>query len=312
MTLAILCSGQGPQHPQMFALTGNASEAANLFAHAATLCDGRNPRVMVRTDSNEALHQNRVGQILCTLQALAATSILRDVWPRRLIIAGYSVGELAAWNVAGLLDATVTLDLAAQRAELMDAASIDGDGLLFVRGLSRGAVEDLCQDHNVAVAIVNPGNAHVLGGAGEALDALADKAEVIGAVRVVRLAVNVASHTPRLASASAQFRQVLGQAPIKLTTNKSGARLFSGIDGSPVIDIPFGMDKLAAQISRTVQWDACLEGCVEAGATSFLELGPGRALSEMASGAYPGIPARSLEDFRTLAGVHTWLARVKC
>jgi [acyl-carrier-protein] S-malonyltransferase len=312
MTLAVLCSGQGPQHPQMFALTGEASEAANLFAHAATLFDGRDPRVMVRTDSNEALHQNRVGQILCTLQALAATSILRDVWPRRLIIAGYSVGELAAWNVAGLLDAAVTLDLAAQRAEVMDAASIDGDGLLFVRGLSRGAVEDLCKDHNVAVAIVNPGNACVLGGAGAALDALADEAEVIGAVRVVRLAVNVASHTPRLASASKRFREVLGQAPIKLKTSKSGTRLFSGVDGSPVIDIALGMDRLAAQISRTVQWEACLEGCVEAGATSFLELGPGRALSEMASGAYPGIPARSLEDFRTLTGIHTWLARVNC
>ena len=311
MTLAILCSGQGPQHPQMFALTGEASEAANLFAHATTLFDGRDPRVMVRADSNEALHQNRVGQILCTLQALGATSALRDVLPRRLIIAGYSVGELAAWNVAGLLDATVTLDLAAQRAEVMDAASIDGDGLLFVRGLSRSAVEDLCRDHNVAVAIVNPGNAYVLGGAGAALDVLADEAEVIGAIRVVRLAVNVASHTPRLAPASAQFRKVLGQVPIKLTTNKSGARLFSGIDGSPVIDISVGMDRLAEQISRTVQWEACLEGCVEAGASSFLELGPGRALSEMASGAYPGIPARSLEDFRTLTGVRSWLARVK-
>ena len=312
MTLAILCSGQGPQHPQMFALTGDAPEAANLFAHAATLFDGRDPRVMVRTDSDEALHQNRVGQILCTLQALAATSVLLDVLPRRLIIAGYSVGELAAWNVAGLLDAAVTLDLAAQRAEVMDAASIDGDGLLFVRGLSLAAAEDLCRDHNVAVAIVNPGNAYVLGGTGAALDALADKAEMIGAVRVVRLAVNVASHTPRLASASAQFRKVLGQAPIKLTTSKSGVRLFSGIDGSAVMDISVGMDRLAEQISRSIQWEACLEGCVEAGATSFLELGPGRALSEMASGAYPGIPARSLEDFRTLTGVHTWLARVRC
>jgi [acyl-carrier-protein] S-malonyltransferase len=311
MTLAILCSGQGPQHPQMFALTGDASEAANLFAHAATLFDGRDPRVMVQTDSNEALHQNRVGQILCTLQALAATSILRDVWPRRLIIAGYSVGELAAWNVAGLLEAPVTLDLAAQRAEVMDAASIDGDGLLFVRGLSRGAVEDLCKHHEVAVAIVNPGNAYIFGGAGEALDVLAAEAEVIGAVRVVRLAVNVASHTPRLASASKRFRKVLGQAPIKLDTNKGGVRLFSGIDGSPVVDIPLGIDKLAEQISRTVQWEACLEGCLEAGASSFLELGPGRALSEMASGAYSGIPARSLEDFRTLAGVRTWLAHVK-
>ena len=41
MTLAILCSGQGRQHPGMFALTGDAPEAATLFAHAAKLLDGR-------------------------------------------------------------------------------------------------------------------------------------------------------------------------------------------------------------------------------------------------------------------------------
>jgi [acyl-carrier-protein] S-malonyltransferase len=51
---------------------------------------------------------------------------------------------------------------------------------------------------------------------------------------------------------------------------------------------------------------------VEAGASTFLELGPGRALSEMATSAYPGIPARSLEDFRTLTGARTWLARLAC
>src|SRR5437879_10024285 len=148
MTLAILCSGQGPQHPQMFALTGEASEAANLFAHAATLFGGRDPRAIVRADSNEVLHQNRVGQILCTLQALAATSILRDAWPRRLIIAGYSLGEVAAWSVAGLLDATTTLDLVSRRANAMDAPSRPGGGLLFRRGLTYGAVEDLFHPHD--------------------------------------------------------------------------------------------------------------------------------------------------------------------
>src|SRR6267154_377687 len=93
MTLAVLCSGQGPQRSNMFALTGDAPEAANLFAHAATLLGGRDPREMVQTDPDDTLHQNRVGQILCTLQALATTATLRDAWPRRLIIAGYSVGE---------------------------------------------------------------------------------------------------------------------------------------------------------------------------------------------------------------------------
>jgi [acyl-carrier-protein] S-malonyltransferase len=293
----------------MFALTGDAPQAANLFAHAATLLGGRDPREMVQTDTGDTLHQNRIGQILCTLQALAATAILRDAWPRRLIIAGYSVGEVAAWGVAGLINATVALDLVARRADAMDASGRPGDGLLFVRGLSCGAVEDLCHRHDAAIAIVNPGDAYVLGGAGAALNVIADVAKKMGAARVVRLAVNVASHTARLAAASSEFRKVLEQTPTKPAPD-SNVRLFSGIDGSPVVNISAGLNKLAKQISHTVQWARCLEGCVEAGASVFLELGPGRALNEMAAGAYPDIPAHSLEDFRTLQGARAWLARV--
>jgi [acyl-carrier-protein] S-malonyltransferase len=62
-------------------------------------------------------------------------------------------------------------------------------------------------------------------------------------------------------------------------------RLFSGIDGNSALDIAASVDKLAEQISHTVQSAACLEGCVEGGASTFLELGPGRALSEMAASA---------------------------
>jgi [acyl-carrier-protein] S-malonyltransferase len=309
MTLAILCSGQGPQHPNMFASTGDAPEATNLFAHAATLLGGHDPRAIVQTDPDEAIHQNRVGQILCTLQALAATATLRNELPPRLIVAGYSVGEVAAWSVAGLMDARIALDLVARRAEAMDAASMSGDGLLFVRGLSRGAVEDLCKRHDAAIAIINPGDAYVLGGPGEALGIMADQAKKLGAARVVRVAVNVASHTFRLAGASVEFRKVLDQIPMKDMPD-GGVRLFSGIDGSPVLNVAAGMDKLAKQISHTVLWAACLEGCVEAGASAFLELGPGPSLSEMATSAYPDIPARSLEDFRTLQGARAWLGRV--
>ena len=101
----------------------------------------------------------------------------------------------------------------------------------------------------------------------------------------------------------------LDQIPTK-TKFDAGVRLFSGTDGTPVFDIPTGLNKLAKQISHTVQWAHCLEGCVEAGASVFFELGPGRALNEMAAGAYPDILARSLEDFRTLQGARAWLARV--
>jgi [acyl-carrier-protein] S-malonyltransferase len=309
MTLAVLCSGQGPQHRRMFALTGDAPRAAELFAHAATLLGGRDPRVSVQTDTDDELHQNRAGQILCTLQSLAAAATLRDAWGGRLVIAGYSVGELAAWGVAGLFGAAVTLDLAAHRAEAMNASSPNGDGLLFVRGLSRTTLDALGERHGVMVAIVNGAAAYVMGGAGAALDALAEEALRKGARRAIRLAVNVASHTNRLAAASLAFRESLDRAPVRHSP-VSGTRVLSGIDGSAVIDTAIGMDKLARQISHTIQWADCLASCVEAGASAFLELGPGRALSNMAALAYPQIPSRSLEEFRTLQGVRDWLARV--
>jgi [acyl-carrier-protein] S-malonyltransferase len=308
MVLAILCSGQGRQHADMFALTGDVPQATGLFAHAATLLGGRDPRDFVRTETGEALHRNRAGQILCTLQALAAAVALRDALPGRPVVAGYSVGEVAAWGVAGLFGMTDTLDLVARRADAMDAVSPAGDGLLFVRGLSREAIESLCERHDAAIAIVNPRDAFVLGGSRASLDALAGEARAMNAIRVVDVPVEVASHTKRLAGASGPFRESLRHVSL-LRPPTSGARLLSGVDGSPVIQAEAGLDRLAAQLSQTVQWADCLQGCVEGGATAFLELGPGRALSDMAASAYRDIPARSLEDFNTLQGVRAWLVR---
>ena len=147
MTIAILCSGQGPQHANMFALTGDAPEAAHLFAHAATLLGGSDPRKMVRTITDGSLHQNRIGQILCTLQALAATATLSDAWPRRLLIAGYSVGEVAAWSVAGLMGATMTLDLVARRERPLLVRAIEHG-----RGLAHRRVADPFGDESGTLA----------------------------------------------------------------------------------------------------------------------------------------------------------------
>jgi len=308
MTLAILCSGQGGQHRDMFALTGDAPEATHLFAHAATLLGGRDPRDFVRSESDEALHRNRSGQILCTLQALAAAAGLRDIIPHGTIIAGYSVGEVAAWGVGDLFEPVLTLDLAVRRAEAMDAATCAGDGLIFVRGLSHDDIKRLCERHGAAIAIVNPGDAFVIGGGRQALNGIAGEARAMRATRIVDLPVRVASHTGRLAEASVVFREVLRSAPVAFPS-AAGARILSGIDGGSVVSAETGHDKLAAQISQTVQWGNCLQSCLEAGATAFLEFGPGHALSRMVASIEPGLPVRSLDDFRSLQGVRNWLAR---
>lgn len=310
MTIALLCSGQGQQGPDMFELIGEGGMPASLeplFAQAAGWF-GADPRDWVRTADDDALRVNGAAQRLCTLHAIAAHARLAPLLPRRRCVAGYSVGEIAAWHVAGRIGASDTLDLIAARADAMDAASTGDEGMLFVRGLGRAAVEALCAGHDAAIAIVNPGDAWVLAGAADALAGLADAAHAQGAARVVPVPVRIASHTRRLASAVPVFRAALGA--VSLSRGAAGTRLVSGIDGAVVIDDGSGLDKLARQIAEPVDWAACLAACVEAGASAFVELGPGRALAEMASGAYPSIPARSLADFRSWDGVRAWLERV--
>jgi [acyl-carrier-protein] S-malonyltransferase len=306
MTLAILCSGQGVQHREMFSLTADSPQAAGVFA-AAGAALGADPRAFVREADEDAINANAAGQILCVTQALAAFAGLGDALGARKAIAGYSIGELAAWGCAGLYSPTAIIDLARQRALLMDAASGPDDGLAFVRGLPRERIDSLCERHNCHVAIINPGHMFVIGGARNSLNALCGEALRSDAAKAGALKVNVASHTPRLKEASARFREAL--ATQETLPRASGARLFSGVDAAAVLNVKDGQAKLAAQISHAIDWAGCLEACVEAGADAFLELGPGAALAAMASEAFPNIPARSLEDFRSLEGARAWLAR---
>jgi len=306
MTLAILCSGQGAQHAGMFALTRDTPAAKPLFAVAAALL-GYDPGDASLAAQN--LLRNRDAQVLCTLAPLCVVAALGNALPARRCVAGYSVGEIAAWSVAGLIEPGAALELVAARARAMDAASQGDEGMLFVRGLARELVDAMCAGRAAEIAIVNPGEAFVLAGQRDALDAIAIEARQRGAARVVPVAVQVASHTRFLAAASPVFRERLAQARIARAL-RPGVRLFSGIDGATVLDIGVGLDKLGAQISQPVQWAACIDACVESGVTAFLELGPGRALAEMAAAAYPSLPSRSVEDFKSLHGVRDWLVRI--
>jgi [acyl-carrier-protein] S-malonyltransferase len=308
MTLAILCSGQGNQNPNMFTLTGACAMASHLFASATMLLDRVDPRIIVRQEAENGVFENRTAQILCTLQSLAAITALKTSIPQRSVFAGYSVGEIAAWGAAGVFRHIDTLTLAARRAEMMSGASAAGDGLVFIRGLAYEAIRRLCEEHHGAIAIINPDDAFVVGGGQAFLGAITRNASEAHATRIVRLPVEVASHTPLLSEVSAQFRSAL-EGPSKAFPPIAGARLLSGIDGASVSRLDQGLDKLAAQISHTVRWADNLQGCVENGATAFLELGPGRALSEMAATSYPDIPSRSLDDFKTLDGARAWISR---
>ena len=290
----------------MFDLVANCPEAEPVFAAAAEVL-GQDPRQFVREAAPADLFSDRSGQILCCTQALAARVALGAAWPARAVIAGYSIGELAAWGCAGAVDGPNTLRLAQRRAAAMDAAAPKDSGLAVIVGLLRPTLEPILARHAAFFAIVNEDDNFTVGGARAALLAVCQEAGARGAKRAFVLPVAVPSHTPLLREATEQFRAVLNEASPRLPG--AGYRLLSGIDGGTVGDIETGIDKLARQISNTIDWSACLESCRSAGAVAALELGPGATLSHMASALLPDGRARSVEEFRSLTGLRTWLQR---
>jgi [acyl-carrier-protein] S-malonyltransferase len=307
VTLGLLCSGQGGQHPNMFRLTEGEVASEPLFAHARGLM-GVDPRAFVVTETSD-IFGNRYAQLLCVLQALSIAACLQRQFPKRLCIAGYSVGELASWGVAGLITPEQTLSLAWERATLMDEACQSAQGLLAIRGLPRDAVNNLMVDLQADIAISNPSDTFIVGGSSEALEALITAARAAGARQVKKVRVQVASHTHFMCQAANAFLTSLGKASIG-DALPMGVRLLSGVDGTAMPSIGEGKSKLAKQIAHPIEWEACLRTCVEAGCTAFLELGPGRALASMAAEIAPDIPARSVDDFQSLDGVSAWLKRV--
>ena len=292
----------------MFALLADAPATAPVFEAAKRLLGNIDPRDLVKQSSSEAIHTDKNGQILCCTQALAAWAVINDRLSRPLLVAGYSVGELAAWGVAGLLEADSVLELAAQRAASMDAATLEPSGLAAIRGLTRSMLEPICQRHGCSIAIVNAPDQMLVGGTRASLAAVIHDAMAARAEHTTMLPVAVASHTPLLAAASAAFHKDLAAAAIR-TDLPPGIRLLSGIDGTAVFDVLDGEGKLARQIQQTVDWAACMDSCRSLDITKFIELGPGSALANMIREVMPDADCHSLSEFHSLDGFVHWVMK---
>lgn len=287
----------------MFDLFAGQPAAAPVLAEAGALL-GQEVGTLLRDASEAELYANRTSQILCVARALVAAACSAP--PRPYLVAGYSVGEMAAWGVAGVWTPEQTLGLTAARAEAMDAASSAEDGLGFVRGLARERVDALVARFECAIAIINPALLFVIGGARAQVARCCAAALDEGAVAARPIAVNIASHTPRLSGAVPPFRAALdASAPRR---PYPGVTLIGAADAS-IVSGTRGVPGLAAQVATTIDWAATLEALVERGIRQVLELGPGSAIADMARGAYPALDARSVDEFRTLDGVAAWIGR---
>lgn len=296
MAFALLFSGQGTQHPAMLPWLAEDAQVRNMRARLG-VDDWR------RCLEDQAwAARNANAQQLLTGLALAAWGQLATSVGTPGAVAGYSVGELAAYSAAGVFDAGTALALASHRARAMDlSASAAAGGMLAVNGLTEPALERLLADTGVALAIRNGIESVVLGGPVAALEE-AERAAFGQGAHCTRLRVNVASHTPWMREAADSFARTLAGVPFQRPRIALYSNAADRIRGAGA-----ARTALALQLACTVRWDECMDNVHARHVRCVLEVGPGQALARMWNQRYPDVPARACDDFRSADAVATWV-----
>jgi [acyl-carrier-protein] S-malonyltransferase len=299
--LALLFAGQGSQHPGMLSWLEHEPAAAPMLAR---LGERLGHEWRLRLADPSWANANSSAQVLITATSLAAWAVLAARAPRIVAIAGYSVGELAAFAAAGVFDAETAVSLASTRAQAMDRCAASGEpgGLLSISDLSAEAMQSLCERHALSVAIRLGPRRFIVGGARSSLARAADDPRLNG-IETTLLRVNVASHTPAMHAAAESFRRDIDAMP----WSRPVAPLITGFDGASALAIDDLKHALSRQIESTVRWDDCLQAVAERQPDRVIEIGPGNALARMWQSAWPAIPARSVDDFASADAVLDWI-----
>jgi [acyl-carrier-protein] S-malonyltransferase len=292
--LLILCPGQGGQHAGMFDLARTSGEAAEFIDRCGMKAD---PGTMFA---------NRTAQPLVVAASLAIWQALSTRIAAPALVAGYSIGELTAYSVAGALAALDAVALAESRARLMDEAARahPGQAMAALGGLPLARCRELACEAGYEIAIITGDDSCIAGGRQERWEELERAAQLAGA-RIRKLPVAVASHTSLMAEAVAPFARQLEAAAFGVQRSP----VLSGIAATRITGKPHAVEHLARQLAQTIQWSACMDAAAEAGITVALELGPDAALSRMLEARHPGIACRSASEFRTLDGITAWVRR---
>lgn len=244
------------------------------------------------TATAEEITDTAVTQPLVVASALLAFEDLdrRGLVPADTIVAGHSVGELAAAAIAGVIGADDAVALAAVRgAEMARACALEPTGMSAVLGGAEDEVLARLAELDLTPANMNAAGQIVAAGRLSALEGLA--ANPPEKARVRALPVAGAFHTRFMAPA----QDAVAAAAAKITPSDPTHTLLSNYDGKPVTSGADALERLAAQVTRPVRWDLCTASLREAQVSRIVELPPAGTLVGIAKREMRGTPTVALK-----------------
>jgi [acyl-carrier-protein] S-malonyltransferase len=236
---------------------------------------------------------------------VAATLLAHEELTRRgllagkdTVVAGHSVGEIAAYAIAGVISADDAVKLAATRgAEMAKACALEPTGMSAVLGGDEAEVLARLEALDLVPANRNAAGQIVAAGALSALDKLAE--DPPAKARVRQLATAGAFHTHYMASATDGY----AGAAEGVTTSEPTATLLSNADGQAVASAADAMTKLVSQLTRPVRWDLCTETMRQNNVTAIVEFPPAGTLAGIAKRELRGVPTHAVKSPADLDGL---------
>jgi [acyl-carrier-protein] S-malonyltransferase len=217
---------------------------------------------------------------------------------QEMIVAGHSVGEIAAYAIAGVISADDAVKLAATRgSEMAKACALEPSGMSAVLGGDEAEVLARLDALDLVPANRNADGQIVAAGALSALDKLAE--DPPAKARVRQLATAGAFHTHFMASATDAY----ASAADGVATSEPTAKLLSNADGQPVASAADAMSKLVAQLTRPVRWDLCTQTMREDNVTAIVEFPPAGTLAGIAKRELRGVPTHAVKSPADLDGL---------
>ncbi|KMO71618.1 MAG: ACP S-malonyltransferase [Mycolicibacterium rufum] len=298
--LAFLAPGQGSQTPGMLAEWLELPGAATRIASWSEISGLDLARLGTTADAEE-ITDTAVTQPLVVAATLLAYEELtkRDILTgtEQLVAAGHSVGEIAAYAIAGVITADEAVGLAATRGrEMAKACALEPTGMSALLGGDEAEVLARLDALDLVPANRNAAGQIVAAGAVAALEKLAE--DPPARARVRPLATAGAFHTRYMAPALDEYAAVAG----RITPSEPTVTLLSNADGRPVESAADAMTKLVAQMTRPVRWDLCNETLRELGTTALVEFPPAGTLSGIAKRELKGTPTHPIKTPSDLDG----------
>jgi [acyl-carrier-protein] S-malonyltransferase len=244
----------------------------------------------------ESLTETQVAQPALFAHSMALADYARQIGLRPDFVAGHSLGEYTAAAVAGAVSPEDGLRLVSRRGKLMADIQSERPGAMgAVIGLPADQLRSLCEQASAAglvtMANLNTPKQIVVSGEASGVDKLLELAKEAGAERALRLQVGAGFHTSLMEPVQTR----LGEFMKEIAWNEPKVPLVANYSGETVNTAEQVRHALIAQIASPVLWVACVQTLVQAGCTTFLELGPGRVLGGLVRQINPEVEQLSAD-----------------